>query len=75
MSISGNFAVEAMTAVQARVEQTATRLAQAGSPGGDTVDLSAEMVALVEAKSSYAALAQVATAGNELRQKTLDILA
>ena len=74
MSIT-DVALAGMTRVQADVERSAVRLAQAGSASGDSVDLSAEMAALVEAKNSYAALAKVAALGDELSQTTLNILA
>lgn len=50
-------------------------LAAADQAGGDTVDLSAEMVALMESRNQFAANLKTLQVGDRMAQATLDILA
>jgi flagellar basal body rod protein FlgG len=58
MQISA-IALAGMNTAQARLEHTATRIAHVSEPE-DRVDLSAEMVALMESRDDFAANAKVA---------------
>jgi hypothetical protein len=60
-----------MTAARDRFEHTAARIAQ---PQQDSVDLSTEAVALVEARNAFALNARVAHAGDEMEKNALDII-
>lgn len=62
-----------ITAAQSRASTAATRMAQAGDPQ-DTVDLSAEMIALLESKNAQAANVKVAQTFDEMNQSTLSLL-
>jgi hypothetical protein len=68
-----------LASATASVAQSARRIASAGSPAaagaGDTVDLSAEMVALMSAKNLAQASVNVARVADEVAQATLSILA
>ena len=69
-------AVEALSQVQAGVAQTAARIAGTStSPSGDVLDLSAEMIALLQARNQSAALANVIQAAGEMESSSLNILA
>ena len=61
----------------ALLDRTASRLAQPASVdgGGDTVDLSAEMLALVEARNSAAIGVKVAQTADDIQKTTLSFLA
>ncbi|MBL8239457.1 MAG: hypothetical protein JNM66_18675 [Bryobacterales bacterium] len=72
-------ATEGLRKAEERVQRVAERLARlplsadAGAPE-DVVDLSAEVVALLEAKSAHAANAKVAQTAAEMEERILDIL-
>jgi flagellar hook-associated protein FlgK len=69
-------ALGGMNQAQTRLEGTANRLAKAADPAAaDTVDLSAEMVALMEARNAFAVNAKVAATGDELQKSVIDLLA
>jgi hypothetical protein len=75
-------AAEAMSRIQENVAASATRLAASasvsgtGSPAGlDSLDLSAEMVALIQAKLQMGVATEVAKTFDELAGQTLNILA
>lgn len=61
----------------AAVDQAATRLARPVDLGGkgDVVDLSAEMVALLQAKNAAAMGVKIAKTVDDLEQSTLNVLA
>ncbi|MCC6539769.1 MAG: hypothetical protein IT162_19630 [Bryobacterales bacterium] len=67
-------ALEGMQAASARVESAAFRVSQAAG-GGDVVDLSAEMVALMQAKSMHGAMVNVARMAEETDKQVLNLLA
>ncbi len=65
---------------QAQLEQAATRLARAGveSPDGaslDTVDLSAEIVALMSAKTQFSANLSTLKTADQIQKNVLDLMA
>ena len=65
-------ALSGMTRAQDRLDSTARRLA---SDPVDTLDLSAEMLALIEARNQFAANAQVAETGDRMERAALNIMA
>jgi len=72
-------ATEGLRKAEERVQRVAERLARYSPPGDssapqDVVDLSAEVVALLEAKNAHAVNAKVAETAVELDQRLLDIL-
>jgi flagellar hook protein FlgE len=67
-------ALGGMAGAEARLETTAKRLAGVADPA-DTVDLSAEMVALMESRNTFAANANVLKTADEMERKALDVLA
>jgi hypothetical protein len=75
MSIGG-LALQGVQQAESRVEVAALRVAQgAGGGGGDVVDLSVEMLALMEAKNYSAAMVSVVKLANEMDSHILDLLA
>lgn len=64
-------ALSGMTAARERFERAALRTARAEQ---DSVDLSAEAVALVEARNAFALNARVARAAGEMEKNALAIL-
>ena len=63
-----------MSAAASTLDRTAARIAQSGFPGGDAVDLSSEVVALIEARNSFAANAKVARTEDQVSQSLLNLL-
>lgn len=67
-----------MQHAQSQVDRSASRIASlplnVGESGGDSVDLSAEMVALMEAQNSFAANAKALSVVDETTQSALSIL-
>ena len=61
-----------MLRAETAVNQIATRMAQ---PANDTVDLSAEMVAMMAAKNSFAVDAKLAQTEDQMTQSALRMLA
>jgi len=77
MSIAA-IALNGLGQVHARVQATAERLAKVpltAGAGGDTVDLSVEIIVLVQAKNENAALLAALKAEDQLTAQTLNILA
>jgi flagellar basal body rod protein FlgC len=74
-----SIAAEGLRKAEERVQRVAERLARGSladaSAPEDMVDLSAEMVALMEASHAHAAVAKVIETANQLEENTLDILA
>ncbi len=65
---------------EAQLEQTATRIASAGTSsadgaGVDTVDLSAEMIALTVAKQQASLNLQTLKTADEIGRSVIDIMA
>lgn len=74
MSIGG-LALQGVQQAEARVEVAALRVGKGAAGGGDVVDLSAEMLALMEAKSYSAAMVSVVKLANEMDSHILNLLA
>lgn len=72
MQISA-IALSGMHAAETKLEQAANRIAHISQPE-DQVDLSAEMVALLEARNDFAANANVMKTGNEVERALLDLV-
>lgn len=70
-------ALDGMSAAMGRFEKAASQMAKAGSSeatAGDVVDLSAEMVALLESKNAYTADVKVAATIGEMEKSTISLL-
>ena len=60
---------------EATLNKSAAKIASYGvDSGGDTVDLSAEMIALLEAKNTYAANTKVVEAQNQMAKNLVSLL-
>ena len=73
-------ALQGLEQGQVQLDKAAARLAGAGavSPDGtnlDTVDLSAEMVALMSAKTQFSASLSILKTADEIQKNTLDVTA
>jgi hypothetical protein len=71
MQILGT-ALAGVHAAEARMEKSARALATAGMPE-DQVDLSAEMIALIEVRSAVAVNVKVAQTGEEIERVLLGL--
>lgn len=68
-------ALAGMQAAEQKLSQAAARIAQwPGVPPADTVDLSAEAVALIEARNENAANVSVARTADQVDRATLSLL-
>jgi flagellar hook protein FlgE len=56
------------------LDKTASRVAQAGTTGGDTVDLSAEAVSLMVARQNYESNVKVIQTADQMTKNILDLL-
>ncbi len=74
MSIAA-IALSGLGQVHARVQASAERLAKVPNQPGDTVDLSAEIIGLAQAKNENAALLAALKTDDEITAQTLNILA
>ncbi len=79
MDISG-IVLQGLSQAQAQLEHAAVRIAGAGASSVDgmaldTVDLSAEIVALMSAQSSFEANVQTARVSEQVHKSAIDILA
>jgi flagellar basal body rod protein FlgC len=70
--IDFNSPLSGMVQAETTVNQVASRLAK---PTNDTVDLSAEMVALMQARNSFAVDVRLAQAEEQMTQSALSVLA
>ena len=73
-------ALQGLEQGQVQLENAATRLAGAGaeSPDGaslDTVDLSAEVVALMSAKTQFSANLSTLKTANQIQKNAIDVMA
>lgn len=70
-------ALGGMDRAQEQLEKTATRLARVDTtqPPADTVDLSAEMVSLIEARNTYEANLNVLKTADQMRGEIVNLLA
>lgn len=76
MQVASLTAAAALSAVGDRLAQTSAKVAAAASPegGGDLLDLSAAMVALMQSKNQAAALTGVIRTADEMQARVLDVL-
>lgn len=63
-----------MDRASASLDRAASRIATIGQPSGDTVDLSTEMVALIQARNEFGANVKAAQTADELTQSLLNIV-
>jgi flagellar hook protein FlgE len=56
------------------LDKTATRVSQAGTSSGDTVDLSAEAVSLMVARQNFQSNVKVMQTADEMTKNLLDLL-
>lgn len=71
-------ALQGLNSAEAKLDQAAVRISQAGTDtgtSGDTVDLATEIVNLAVAKEEYQANLKALQAGNDITKHTIDILA
>jgi flagellar hook protein FlgE len=74
MTISSlSIAATGMHRASHQLEQSATRIARIGVEGND-VDVSAEMVNVIQAKTDFKASAKVAGVASDMTKALLDIL-
>ena len=66
--------LEGMDRASASLDRAASRIATIGQPSGDTVDLSTEMVALIQARNDFGANVKAAETADELTQSLLNIV-
>lgn len=66
--------LQGMSQASASLDRVATRVASISTPAGDSVDLSAEMVALIEAKNNFGANVKVAQTMDEVTQSLLNMV-
>jgi flagellar basal body rod protein FlgG len=66
--------LQGMSLASASLDRAATRIASLGTPAGDSVDLSAEMVALIQAKNNFGANVRVAQTMDEVTQSLLNLI-
>ena len=57
------------------LDKVASRVAQAGTTGGDTVDLSAEMVGLMVARQNFESNLKVIQTADQMTKSLLNLLA
>ena len=75
MSIDFSIPLAGMNRAETSLNTTANRLAGIGATAqGDTVDLSAEMIALMDARNNFAMNAKVAQTQNQVAQSLINIL-
>jgi flagellar hook protein FlgE len=67
-------ALSGLEAAQQTLETTSRRIASPQQPG-DVVDLSTDMVALIEANRQFAANAKVIQTAEQMQKHTLDLFA
>jgi flagellar hook protein FlgE len=70
-----NVALTGMEGAQSSFQRTAGRIAASGEFQPDSVDLSGEMTALLEARNQFQSNARVIQTGDEMTKTVLDLLA
>ncbi len=63
-----------INAAESSLNEAAANVAQSGFAGGDTVDLSSEMVALLQARNDVAANVNVVRVEDQMTKSLLDML-
>jgi flagellar hook-associated protein FlgK len=66
--------LQGMDRASASLDRTASRIAAIGQPSGDTVDISTEMVALIQARNNFGANVTAAQTMDEVTQSLLNIV-
>jgi flagellar hook-associated protein FlgK len=66
--------LEGMDRASANLDRAASRIAAIGQPSGDTVDLSTEMVALIQARDNFGANVKAAQTMDEVTQSLLNVV-
>ena len=66
--------LQGMSQASASVDRAASRIASLGTPAGDSVDLSAEMVALIQGKNDFGANVKSAQTMDEMTQTLLNMV-
>jgi flagellar basal body rod protein FlgG len=66
--------IEGMDRASASLDRAASRIAAIGQPSGDTVDLSTEMVALIQARDNFGANVKVTQTMDEVTQSLLNVV-
>lgn len=79
MTIGMNQSIQGMQSSLAQFDQVATKIAQSpasvtSAPQEDTVDLSAQAVALIQAKNSFEANTKAFKVGDEMTQYLLNAI-
>ena len=78
MTIGMTESVQGMQRAQNQFDQAAQNIAQwpssSSAPQGDTVDLSAQAVALIQAKNSFEANTAAFKVGDEMTQSVLNVI-
>ncbi len=66
--------LQGMDSASTSLDRAASRIAATGQPSGDSVDLSTEMVALIQARNDFGANVKAAQAMDEMSQSLLNIV-
>ena len=79
MTIGMTQSVQGMQRAEAQLNQVAQNIAQyptstTTAPQGDTIDLSAQAIALIQAKNSFEANTAAFKAGDEMTQTLLNVI-
>ena len=67
--------LQGLDRASASLDVAASRIASIGQPAGDSVDLSAEMVALIQSRNNFGANVKAAQTMDEVTQSLLNIVA
>jgi hypothetical protein len=68
-------ALQGVQQAEAQLQQAATAIAGAASSGGDTVDISAQVIALSAAQNQTSVNLSALQAAGEIQQSSIDIMA
>ena len=66
--------LQGMDSASASLDRAASRIAAIGHPSGDSVDLSTETVALIQARNNFGANVKAAQTMDEVSQSLLNIV-
>ena len=69
-----SIALQGLQRAQNQLQNTAVNVASLGSPGSDTVDLSQAAVALISAKTQFAANIGVLKIAGDMQKNLLNVL-
>ncbi len=68
-------ALQGMNQAEARLDRAAARIASSQAPSEDTVDLSAEMVNLIQARTGFEASTRLVGVASEMSKQLLNVMA